>query len=445
MSAPNTRFKNVTFDDRDSLHFHYDENGWYNKGTWSSPRAHKSGTMSSSEQLNASVTFTFPKPAVAFYYYGLGRAFGGLYGICIDCDPSDMRFEPVDALNRSDDGGNPPVVLFSKRFDIPGTHVIVLTNTNDTRVIPSGASQITVTQFVLEIDDSPQSSTQEPASISSSTTATSESRTTTITNIPPSLTQSPSEEPNSPSSASAFSLILPPPSSSSNFGDATNSTAPVAIIAGAVGGIFTAVILIVVGLCYFHRKRARDAVVNGPMSSPSGPFHSSPLRVNASRSPLTANHSFLSFDSSVFSASHPDALAGALDGPEAAITPWMRWNLSSSFWRHTPSHVVIDNQRSPRTSSRPFLARLNLLRNYRPTDAGPNHVTPFSQMHPAISKEERPKAGSSPFDHSGTGSRRLLEVDASPFIDRNITESGGTSILPPLYDQVFNRSRVGVR
>ncbi|KAJ8084799.1 hypothetical protein PM082_003576 [Marasmius tenuissimus] len=440
MSASSTRFKNITFDDRDFLHFQYDENGWYNKGTWSAPRVRKSGTMSSSEQLNARVTFTFPKPAIALYYYGLGRAFGGLYGICIDCDPNDMNFETVDALNRSDDGGKPPVVLFSKRFVVPGRHVVVLTNTNDTRVVPSGASQITVTQFVLEIDDSPQSSTQEPASISSSSTAISESRSsTTATNSSSSLTQSPSEEPSSPSSASTFSLTPLPPSSSSN-SNAASSPAPVA---GAVGGIPMAVILIIVGLCCFHRKRAREAVlVDGPLSSPFRPSHSSPLQMNASHNPLTANHSFLSFDSSVFSAGHPDALAGSLSGPEAATTPWMRRNLGLSLWRHAPSRAVIDSQRSPRTPSRPFLACFNLLRNYRSMDANPDLVTPFSQMHPAISKEERPKAGSSPFDCSATGSRRLREVHAGPVIDGEITEYGGTSTLPPLYEQVFNRSRV---
>ena len=51
----------------------------------------------------------FPQQAVAFHYYGIPRSNGGLYGICIDCDPNDMRFETVDALDQSDNGQNPPV------------------------------------------------------------------------------------------------------------------------------------------------------------------------------------------------------------------------------------------------------------------------------------------------------------------------------------------------
>jgi hypothetical protein len=48
-------------------------------------------------------------PAIAFYYYGIPRCCGGLYGICIDCDPLNPNFIPIDAVNRTDDGKNPPV------------------------------------------------------------------------------------------------------------------------------------------------------------------------------------------------------------------------------------------------------------------------------------------------------------------------------------------------
>ncbi|KAJ8084849.1 hypothetical protein PM082_003626 [Marasmius tenuissimus] len=67
------------------------ENGWYNEGTWRSPQ--NLGTLSSTNDPNARLTFTLSQPAIAFYYYGIGRAYGGLYGICIDGDPNLMGFE----------------------------------------------------------------------------------------------------------------------------------------------------------------------------------------------------------------------------------------------------------------------------------------------------------------------------------------------------------------
>ncbi|KAK1226064.1 hypothetical protein PQX77_010979 [Marasmius sp. AFHP31] len=55
MSVSNTRFKNITFDDRDFQNIRYD-NGWYNEGTWHSPQG--SGTLSSSKDLSARLTFS---------------------------------------------------------------------------------------------------------------------------------------------------------------------------------------------------------------------------------------------------------------------------------------------------------------------------------------------------------------------------------------------------
>ncbi|KAJ8084853.1 hypothetical protein PM082_003630 [Marasmius tenuissimus] len=438
MSASNTRLRNVTFSNRD-LYLHY-ENGWETKGKWSSPQA--SGTMSFSDRLNSKVTFTFPQPAVAFYYYGLRRARGGLYGICIDCDPENMRFETVDALDRSDDGQNPPVVLFSRTFDKPGTHIVVLTNLKDTRYNPSGESQITVTRFVLEVDDSPQGSTQEqPTSVSSSSPATSESRSTTVGtdgSSSLSLTQSSSESAFTFSSSSSMGALIP--SSSSN-NDVVRSTAPVTIIGGAVGGSVLAIILIIVGVSCWCRKRARDVVAQDRLLS-SGPSHPSPE--------VDISHNSLSSANSVVSPTRQLDAFDLLGNSEAATTPRMRSNLS--FSRRAPSRAVIDGPRSLRTPPRLSFARFNPLSNHRSPVPSPIPV-PYSQTHPAISTEERQRAGRNAHNHlsttSGSGLRRSplerrREVDAGPVFDEDAPEDEGMSTLPPLYEQVF-RSPVDVR
>ncbi|KAJ8084842.1 hypothetical protein PM082_003619 [Marasmius tenuissimus] len=68
------------------------ENGWYNERTWRSPQ--NLGTLSSTNDPNARLTFIFSQPAIAFYYYGIGRAYRG-----------------VDGLNKTDNGQNPPEIL----------------------------------------------------------------------------------------------------------------------------------------------------------------------------------------------------------------------------------------------------------------------------------------------------------------------------------------------
>ncbi|KAK1217108.1 hypothetical protein PQX77_020254 [Marasmius sp. AFHP31] len=157
------RTKNITYDDRDVKNLEYNGYDWVLNGTWNAINVGRSGTLSSSRDPNATVTFNFPEPAVAFQYYGIPRSHGGLYGICIDCDPDNQHFQTIDGLNFSDDGKNPPIALFSKVFDTPAKHVVILRNQNDTRVQPRGNSQITVDRFVLEvIDDSPVPVTPSP-------------------------------------------------------------------------------------------------------------------------------------------------------------------------------------------------------------------------------------------------------------------------------------------
>ncbi|KAK1226054.1 hypothetical protein PQX77_010969, partial [Marasmius sp. AFHP31] len=464
MSASNTaRTKNVTYDDRDFQYLRYDK--WYTEGTWSSPS--ESGTLSSANDLHARLTFTFPQQAIAFYYYGMKRSGGGLYGLCIDCDPDvpvdDKRFETIDALDTSDNGQNPPVVLFSRTFNTPGAHVVVLTNRNDTRIVPSGSSQITVDRFVLVVpDDSQPALPQQPSvTTSSSSTANSESRSTTATDdiSRSSSTQSSSTSSSSVSGASPLSftsshmsssslsstVVLAP--SSATTGDVASSTPPVAAIAGAaVGGVLMIIILIIVGLCCWRRKRAREAIVNG--RSFRGPSHSSSSQINPSHDPSTTDLSSSLIGSTLLTTTYPDA-SGTLSS--GATTRSWRTRFKFKFWR-ARSHDAIDDRTSP--PPRSFLARFNLPGNVNqhPPVANPT-LSPFIQMYPDISKEELSKTASNDpptFTStlmSSSGSRltreRRREVDAGPVTDEDTTEDDGMSTLPPLYEHVF-RSRFGV-
>ncbi|KAJ8084832.1 hypothetical protein PM082_003609 [Marasmius tenuissimus] len=169
----NPRTKNITYDDRDTTNLKYGPN-WFHIGTWNASSVGQSGTLTVANDLNASVTFSFPEPAIAFYYFGMLRKNGGLYSVCIDCDPNQPDFQTIDALNATDDGKNPPVALFSKRFDVPAQHNVTLSNRNDTRIVPGGSSQITIDRFVLEVlvvDNSPIQVT--PSSPSPSSTSDS--------------------------------------------------------------------------------------------------------------------------------------------------------------------------------------------------------------------------------------------------------------------------------
>ncbi|KAK1226058.1 hypothetical protein PQX77_010973 [Marasmius sp. AFHP31] len=306
----------------------------------------------------------------------------------------------------------------------------------DIRINPSGESQITLAQLVLEIDEFPQSSTQEqPTPVLSLSQGTSESRNTAV---------------GTDGSTSSSTGALDPSSSSNN--DTAKSTDHVTIIAGAVGGTLLAIILIIVVVYCWRRKRAREVVTqNRSLSSLSGPSYSSPE--------VDTSHDFPTPDLRLYfthsiPTRQPDA-SGLFGNSEAAIIPKTRSNLSS-WRRRAPSRPVIDGTRSLRTPPRLSFVRFNLLSNHRSPVANPTLV-PYSQMHPAISQEERRIARRNPPGHlsttSGSGSRRSLvplerrrEVDAGPVVDEDAPTGGdeGMSTLPPLYDRVF-RSSVGVR
>ncbi|KAK0445727.1 hypothetical protein EV421DRAFT_1794469 [Armillaria borealis] len=141
---------NMTYDDRLTDVLQY-VGSWTNNGSYNASNVGESGTLSFTKDSTARVIFTFPVPANAFYYYGVRRCCGGVYQICIDCDdPDSFNVEKVDAVNETDDGKNPPVVLFSKSFDKPEVHTITLVNHHDKRF--GGNSELTLDRFVLQVE-----------------------------------------------------------------------------------------------------------------------------------------------------------------------------------------------------------------------------------------------------------------------------------------------------
>ncbi|KAJ3774023.1 hypothetical protein FB446DRAFT_500923 [Lentinula raphanica] len=222
MAALSGTFINKTFDDRDTTDLHY-AGGWPSPqdGSWNASNVGETGTLSSTEDIRANVTFIFPIPANAIYYYGIPRCCGGLYAICVDCDPNNPIFEMIDAVNTTDDGKNPPVILWSKNFDKPGIHEILLTNQNDSRF---GHSQITIDRFDLQVPNSAPFSDSSSSSTVSSTT----------------------------SSSSITTPALISPSVQSTSAAAT----PVGAIIGPVAGVCTLIGLII-GVWVFCRRRHR--------------------------------------------------------------------------------------------------------------------------------------------------------------------------------------------
>ncbi|PBK63761.1 hypothetical protein ARMSODRAFT_1023660 [Armillaria solidipes] len=146
-------YSNITYDDTETDFLKY-VGSWTNNGDYNTSNVGETGMLSSTKDPTGNVTFIFPESANAFYYYGIRRCCGGWYAICIDCDFNSptSNFEPIDAVNRTDDGKNPPVVLYSKTFDTPGVHKIILTNQKDTR-FQGGNSQLTVDRFVIQVED----------------------------------------------------------------------------------------------------------------------------------------------------------------------------------------------------------------------------------------------------------------------------------------------------
>ncbi|KAF9559488.1 hypothetical protein CPC08DRAFT_708788 [Agrocybe pediades] len=385
--------RNISFDDRDvSLKY---QGSWFNTGTYNATSVHQSGTLSSTNSVGASVTFTFPQPAVAFYYYGIKRSRGGNYSICVDCDPNNRVFLNIDGVNSTDDGQNPPVVLFSTAFPTPGVHEIILVNDEDSR-FPGGNSQITVDRFDLEIVDPNAVPTPSPSpvdhptstissagpsttsSTNTSTTSTSSSSTSAAIGSLPSVgstdpsaslpTSSLPSVPTVSSPTSSISTPFLPPSP-----PATRSSAPIGMIVGAVIGGLAALLVSVIILLWMRMKRGR--------TTPSRVRHQEETHL---RQPFNPEGSFQS----------PGEKSSASRGG-ARIYP--------SIWTPPSS----SSNSSGKLSSSASRSR-----------AGVTHPPPQTQAIPS--------------------SRRRAE-DAGP-VPLHMREEESEDILPPEYSDVFNTS-----
>ncbi|KAJ7446826.1 hypothetical protein B0H11DRAFT_2248592 [Mycena galericulata] len=142
--------QNITYDDRDSI-FDYSP-GWFRTGTYNATSVGQTGTLASSKITSGvNVTFVFPTPATDFFYFGMKRCCGASYLICIDCDPNHPQYITINAVDPTDNGQNPPVVLFSKSFDVAGVHEVILMNEPDLAF--GGNSEITLNRFELTVPD----------------------------------------------------------------------------------------------------------------------------------------------------------------------------------------------------------------------------------------------------------------------------------------------------
>ncbi|KAF9041613.1 hypothetical protein BJ165DRAFT_1490091 [Panaeolus papilionaceus] len=296
-------FLNQTFNNRDTGNLRY-QGFWFLEGSWNATSVGLSGTLASSNDPNANVTFTFPVPALAFYYYGMKRSGGGLYEICIDCDPRNEIWLPIDALNVTDNGQNPPVVLFSQTFKAPGIHEIIIRNSNDTRVHPGGNSQITLERIDIEVVNSnaPPPTTSAP---------------------PPSTTLPPSGIlGNNPLSDSAKANKVPIGS----------------IIGGILGAIVLTSLLFLFGYWYMRsRKRAARARANLEAPPTPGHVHSDQL------SP--------SVMSQVSNATHQHNPSNSSDRPFGLVIPPRKAGLVSATWVETPTTSNLHSRPSMSSSS----------------------------------------------------------------------------------------------
>ncbi|KAJ7940545.1 hypothetical protein B0H13DRAFT_2648148 [Mycena leptocephala] len=208
--------QNVTYDDRDPI-LNYSP-GWFRTGTYNASSIGETGTLASSSiTTGVNVTFVFPIPATEFYYFGMKRSHGGSYLICIDCDPNDRQFETINAVDITDDGKNPPVVLFSRKFPEPGVHEVILMNQPDINF--GGNSQITLDKFQLLVPEAVQ---------------------TVLSNSPaPTISTSATNLDQTGSSSSHNSILVP-------------------VLAGVLGGL--AILLILLGIWLLLRRKSRRPV-----------------------------------------------------------------------------------------------------------------------------------------------------------------------------------------
>ncbi|THV06450.1 hypothetical protein K435DRAFT_479079 [Dendrothele bispora CBS 962.96] len=234
--------QNQSFDVQDSdLRF---EGPWNASSVPGSP----TGTLKSSNDRMARVTFTFPTPANAFYYYGMSGPQGGQYAICIDCDPNKPEFK-YNTSHPQDNGDGLPLLLFSQTFTDFRVHEVILENRNNTRGAASGNSQITIDRFEIQVEKDSVSAADD-VSTSSDVSSTA---------FPPAP------------SPLLLSSSSPPSSSSPNAPSRNRLVGP--IVGGIIGMLFLLCLLVLFVMqrryIRHQRRRLRSSFVPFTPGSPS--------------------------------------------------------------------------------------------------------------------------------------------------------------------------------
>ncbi|KIK60180.1 hypothetical protein GYMLUDRAFT_244611 [Collybiopsis luxurians FD-317 M1] len=322
--------RNISYSNEDRNHLQY-AGSWKISGTYEATNTGQSGTLSSTNDNSANVTFSehffkptlfnpkktsieFPQAATAIYYYGIRRCCGGFYAACIDCNPSasitndrSTGFQTIDAVNRSDDGKNPPVntdfivgagnnvhnfqvVLWSQTFPSPAVHTVVLTNQFDDR-FQNGNSELTVASFVIQIQDD-----TSPTSSSAGATGT----------LPSTTEQFPS---SSSEGVTGTSPSTPGQSTSSP----SSSEAPLKPFLGVLLGGMAVQALLMLAITMWYKRRQR-------MKTPGGAAGGTQSSVTFIM-PFTARESSGSNHVAITETARETAPGRALDADEAGVWP----------------------------------------------------------------------------------------------------------------------------
>ncbi|KIJ47252.1 hypothetical protein M422DRAFT_778185 [Sphaerobolus stellatus SS14] len=262
---------NASFDDRDPRVVYQPSESWFMSGVV--PQAF-AGTFMFSEDINASVIFTFPIPATAVYWQGFKQSDGGAYEVCLDCSPEDENegYITVDGHDDNAQPSDPPSVLFSLTGLSNSVHKLVIRNRPDPRF--GNLSTITVDSFTLT------TSSNVPISA------------TTLRPLPSTLTPAASPSPTNNNGTVA------------SVGANTKiSSATERLIIGVVLGVICLLACLLVGLYFWWSRRL--ARLYGrlnilPDGKPPGPrvLYVTPAsirerfftnKLNTEASPLTAN------------------------------------------------------------------------------------------------------------------------------------------------------------
>ncbi|KAF9038483.1 hypothetical protein BJ165DRAFT_389970 [Panaeolus papilionaceus] len=460
-----------TIDNTDGI-LNYGGDFWTLDGTWRA-RDGSSGTLSSSNALNARVSFTFPVAANGFSFYGIKRSNGGRYEICFDCSDSGP-FDVIDAYDRSDDGQNPPIVLYSRTWPSNGRHSVILRNSADSRGVytngQTGNSQITLDRFVLSIaadpprppssistplpptsiprnqptssstsSTTPNDPTSTPGNADSSTTGGSSSASSRVTSAPNGSNTATGDGVPAPfTSGSSSTTTLPGQGNSLGTDIAVNggnidseSKTPLGAILGGVFGAL-AIIAMIILFCFWRRRRQRIAkpepiTLPDPDNDPTNPFNQL-----TARSPTPTGTTSPEVTSIPSAGLTPAATYAASTEKERYLREW-----SPDGQLYTPSASSPSHTRSQPSFSTTFTSSAS--------ESGPfSSGISNSGISSADSQMGQAGTSRSVSIYSSTSSQarlapnRRVEVDAGPLPLRLVhSDEDDLESLPPDYGDIF--------